>query len=48
MRSACVIGSGSFGTALTSVLSAASERVMIWGRDPQLVAAGAAEAVEAV
>ncbi|MDQ3266890.1 MAG: NAD(P)-dependent glycerol-3-phosphate dehydrogenase [Myxococcota bacterium] len=39
MRSACVIGSGSFGTALTSVLSSTSERVMIWGRDAELIAA---------
>lgn len=39
MSSACVIGSGSFGTALTSVLASTHDRVMIWGRDAQLISA---------
>jgi glycerol-3-phosphate dehydrogenase (NAD(P)+) len=33
---ACVIGSGSFGTALAQVLAHNVERVMLWGRDPAL------------
>jgi glycerol-3-phosphate dehydrogenase (NAD(P)+) len=36
---ACVIGSGSFGTALANVLSVNCEQVHLWGRDEKLVAA---------
>jgi glycerol-3-phosphate dehydrogenase (NAD(P)+) len=35
----CIIGAGSFGTALSTVVSVHSERVTIWGRDPKLVLA---------
>src|SRR5215470_12658827 len=34
-----IIGAGSFGTALSTVVSAHSEQVTIWGRDPNLVLA---------
>src|SRR5262249_29717286 len=36
---ACIIGSGSFGTALSTVASVHCEQVMLWGRDPALVSA---------
>jgi len=36
---ACIIGSGSFGTALSTVVSVHCEHVMLWGRDPGLVSA---------
>ncbi len=36
---ACVIGAGSFGTALSNVLSTNCEQVHLWGRDEKLVAA---------
>jgi len=36
---ACIIGSGSFGTALSTVVSVHCEHVMLWGRDPDLVSA---------
>ena len=36
---ACIIGSGSFGTALSTVASVHCEQVMLWGRDPGLVSA---------
>jgi len=36
---ACVIGSGSFGTALGNVLATNCEQVHLWGRDEKLVAA---------
>ncbi len=36
---ACIIGSGSFGTALSTVLAAHCDQVRIWGRDEKLVAA---------
>lgn len=35
---ACVIGSGSFGSALANVLAQNFDDVLLWGRDPQLVA----------
>lgn len=35
---ACVLGSGSFGTAIASVLAQNFGRVWIWGRDEKLVA----------
>jgi glycerol-3-phosphate dehydrogenase (NAD(P)+) len=35
---ACVIGSGSFGTALANVLAQNFQDVLLWGRDPQLIA----------
>ena len=35
---ACIIGSGSFGTALSTVVSVHCDHVMLWGRDPGLVA----------
>ena len=35
----CIIGAGSFGTALSTVASVHSEQVTIWGRDPKLVLA---------
>jgi len=34
---ACVIGSGSFGTALANVLAIQCEQVWLWGRDQKLV-----------
>lgn len=36
---ACVIGSGSFGTALANVLASTCDQVMLWGRDQKLVEA---------
>ena len=39
MNKATVIGSGSFGTAVASVLTHNCEQVFLWGRDPQLVEA---------
>ncbi len=36
---AAVIGAGSFGTAVASVLAGNCEEVLLWGRDPALVAA---------
>ena len=38
MKSACVLGGGTFGTALTSVLSQTAERVQLWAREPELIA----------
>lgn len=38
MRS-CVIGSGSFGTALANVLATTCDEVAIWGRDARLIEA---------
>lgn len=38
-KRACVIGSGSFGTALANVLATNCEQVHLWGRDEKLVAA---------
>jgi glycerol-3-phosphate dehydrogenase (NAD(P)+) len=35
---ACVIGSGSFGTAIAEVLASNFDEVSLWGRDPVLVA----------
>jgi glycerol-3-phosphate dehydrogenase (NAD(P)+) len=37
MKSACVLGGGTFGTALTSVLSQTSEHVQLWAREPELI-----------
>jgi glycerol-3-phosphate dehydrogenase (NAD(P)+) len=34
---ACVIGSGSFGTALANVLAHTCDEVRIWGRDPEIL-----------
>jgi glycerol-3-phosphate dehydrogenase (NAD(P)+) len=36
---ACVLGSGSFGTALATVLSSHCSEVVIWGRNEQAIAA---------
>jgi glycerol-3-phosphate dehydrogenase (NAD(P)+) len=36
---ACVIGAGSFGTAIASVLASKSHQVFLWGRDAALVSA---------
>lgn len=36
---ACVLGSGSFGTAMATVLAQNCEQVRLWGRDEALVAA---------
>ncbi|MCI0669692.1 MAG: NAD(P)-dependent glycerol-3-phosphate dehydrogenase [Myxococcaceae bacterium] len=38
-KRACVIGSGSFGTALSQVLASNFERVTMWGRDAALAEA---------
>lgn len=36
---ACIIGSGSFGSALANILATNCEQVHLWGRDEKLVAA---------
>ncbi len=33
-----IVGAGSFGTALASVLARAGKRVVLWSRDPKVVA----------
>lgn len=38
MRSVAILGAGSFGTALSTVLSSNAEKVLLWARDEALVA----------
>ena len=37
MKNVTIIGAGSFGTALATVLDTAGNNVQIWAREPEIV-----------